>query len=266
MKIGFMQGRLVKPLHAPIQEFPSLEWEKELVLANELNFKVIEWVLDKESITSNPFLINSDNVKNVLKNSDITIGSLSDDYFLQSENTNILSEQMLTHMETVFTKMSELNISIYVLPLLESKSIKKLNISEQIFLLKKIEEIVPKNILVCLESDLDSKNISLIFDSIDSNVFRINYDIGNSAYEGFDFKEEINDYFNLIENVHVKDRTLKGPSVPLGEGDAKVVNVLKELKFRGYNKNLILQAARIPQTDDVELMKQYKKFVENAIL
>ena len=73
MKIGFMQGRLVKPLHAPIQEFPSLEWEKELVLANELNFKVIEWVLDKESITSNPFLINSDNVKNVLKKQQILI-------------------------------------------------------------------------------------------------------------------------------------------------------------------------------------------------
>ena len=69
----------------------------------------------------------------------------------------------------------------------------------------------------------------------------------------------------MIENVHVKDRTLKGPSVPLGEAEAKVVNVLKELKFRGYNKNLILQAARIPQIDDVELMKQYKKFVENAI-
>ena len=50
-----------------------------------------------------------------------------------------------------------------------------------------------------------------------------------------------------------------------GEGEAKVVNVLKELKFRGYNKNLILQAARIPQIDDVGLMKQYKKFVENAI-
>ena len=66
---------------------------------------------------------------------------MSDDYFLQSENANILSEQMLTHMETVFTKMSELNISIYVLPLLESKSIKKLNISQQIFLLKQIHTV-----------------------------------------------------------------------------------------------------------------------------
>ena len=30
MKIGFMQGRLVEPQHAKIQEFPSKDWEKEL--------------------------------------------------------------------------------------------------------------------------------------------------------------------------------------------------------------------------------------------
>ena len=266
MKIGFMQGRLVKPLHTTIQEFPSLEWENELVLADELNFRVIEWVLDKESIGTNPLIINANYVQTALEKNDITIGSLSDDFFLQSNNAKILSEQMLMHMENVFTKMSELNISIYVLPLLESKSIKKLKISEQILLLRKIEELVPKNIKVCLESDLDFKNINSIFDSIDNNIFKINYDIGNSAYEGYDFVDEINNYFELIENVHIKDRTFRGPTVPLGEGDAKVANVLKELKFRGYDKNLILQAARIPNMDDVELMTKYKKFVENALL
>ncbi len=266
MNIGFMQGRLVKPLHAAVQEFPALGWEKELAIANKINFKLIEWVVDKESISSNPLLINSDYVKTVLENNEITIGSLSDDFFLQNENTNIFSEQILVHMEKVFTKMSELNISIYVLPLLESKSIRKLKISEQIFLLKKIEELVPENIRVCIESDLDSKNINLIFDSIDKNIFRINYDIGNSAYEGYDFQEEINSYFDLIENVHIKDRTFKGPTVPLGEGDAKVTDVLKELKYKGYNKNLIIQASRIPHMDDVELMTKYRKFVENAIL
>jgi len=266
MKIGFMQGRLIKPLHAPIQEFPAQDWEKELAIANEINFKVIEWVIDKESIASNPLLINADYVKTVLEKNEITIGSLSDDFFLQSENTNIFSEQILVHMEKVFTKMSELDISIYVLPLLENKSIRKLKISEQIFLLKKIEELVPRNIKVCLESDLDFKNIDLVFDSIDNNVFRINYDIGNSAYEGYDFEEEINSYFDLIENVHIKDRSFRGPTVPLGEGDSKVTDVLKELKYRGYNKNLIIQASRIPHMDDVELMTKYKKFVENAIL
>ena len=148
---------------------------------------------------------------------------MSDDFFLQSNNAKILSEQMLMHMENVFTKMSELNISIYVLPLLESKSIKKLKISEQILLLRKIEELVPKNIKVCLESDLDFKNINSIFDSIDNNIFKINYDIGNSAYEGYDFVDEINNYFELIENVHIKDRTFRGPTVPLGEGDAKLL-------------------------------------------
>ena len=78
----------------------------------------------------------------------------------------------------------------------------------------------------------------------------------------FSHATTFNNYFELIENVHIKDRTFRGPTVPLGEGDAKVANVLKELKFRGYDKNLILQAARIPNMDDVELMTKYKKFVD----
>ena len=102
-------------MHTTIQEFPSLEWENELVLADELNFRVIEWVLDKESIGTNPLIINANYVQTALEKNDITIGSLSDDFFLQSNNAKILSEQMLMHMENVFTKMSELNISIYVL-------------------------------------------------------------------------------------------------------------------------------------------------------
>ena len=86
MRIGFMQGRLVKPLHTEIQEFPSLEWENELVLANELNFRVIEWVLDKESIGTNPIIVNANYVQTALEKNDIAIGSLSDDFFLQSNN------------------------------------------------------------------------------------------------------------------------------------------------------------------------------------
>ena len=37
MKIGFMQGRLVKPVKSKIQEFPVNDWEYELELANNIN-------------------------------------------------------------------------------------------------------------------------------------------------------------------------------------------------------------------------------------
>jgi len=67
MKIGFMQGRLVKPVKSKIQEFPVNDWEYELELANNININLIEWVIDKNSIDSNPIFFNTEYVKNSLK-------------------------------------------------------------------------------------------------------------------------------------------------------------------------------------------------------
>ena len=95
MKIGFMQGRLVEPQHAKIQEFPSQDWEEELVYANSLGFQIIEWVLDKKSISTNPLLINANYVKHTLEKNNVIIGSVSDDFFLQFENSEIISKEIL---------------------------------------------------------------------------------------------------------------------------------------------------------------------------
>jgi hypothetical protein len=91
MKIGFMQGRLVKPVKSKIQEFPINDWEYELELANNINLNFIEWVIDKNSIDSNPIFFNTEYVKNSLKKNHIEIGSLSDDFFLQIDNPEIIS-------------------------------------------------------------------------------------------------------------------------------------------------------------------------------
>ena len=50
MKIGIMQGRLVRPSGNRIQEFPSKLWREELKIASKLNINLIEWVIDKKSI------------------------------------------------------------------------------------------------------------------------------------------------------------------------------------------------------------------------
>lgn len=265
MKIGFMQGRLVKPVKSKIQEFPVNDWEYELELANNINLNLIEWVIDKNSIDANPIFFNTEYVKNSLEKNHIEIGSLSDDFFLQIDNPEIISNKILIHIENVFKKMIELEIPLYVLPLLESKSIKDLEIKEQVVLLNKIKYLVPPKIKICLETDLKPETVKILFESLDANIFKINYDIGNSAYEGFSYEDEFNQYFNLIENIHIKDRLYKGSTVPLGEGDAKILDVLNEIKIRGYKKNLILQAARINGVNDVKLISKYKKFVEDAV-
>ena len=95
MKIGFMQGRLVKPVKSKIQEFPVNDWEYELELANNINLNLIEWVIDKNSIDVNPIFFNTEYVKNSLEKNHIEIGSLSDDFFLQIDNPEIISNKIL---------------------------------------------------------------------------------------------------------------------------------------------------------------------------
>ena len=48
----------------------------------------------------------------------------------------------------------------------------------------------------------------------------VNYDIGNSAALGYDPIEELDSYGDKISDIHIKDRTLNGGPVVLGEGDA----------------------------------------------
>jgi len=265
MKIGVMQGRLVRPSGKRIQEFPSKLWREELKIASKLNINLIEWVIDKKSIETNPIIKNLDEVVKLKSESDIQIESISDDYFLQETRNNILENKILNHLEKLFNSVNKIGISIYVLPFLEGTSLKNYTFNKQIDILNKIEPLIPNDLSVCLETDLNPKNLTTLIKSLDTKKFSINYDIGNSAYEGYNYLEEFECYFQFIENIHVKDRVYQGPTVPLGQGDAKIKSVLKEIKKRGYTKNLILQAARQDKIEDTTVVETYFKMVKDVI-
>ena len=48
---------------------------------------------------------------------------------------------------------------------------------------------------------------------------KINYDIGNSAAQGYNVIEELDTYGNRISDIHIKDRILNGGPVILGNGN-----------------------------------------------
>ena len=252
MKLGFMQGRLVEPKVSEIQEFPIDDWEREINLARRINIRLIEWVIDKNSLNRNPIYTSAQHVKGLLKSCEVDLESISDDFFLQEDRSEIINNNISDHLELSFNTAVDIGVKLYILPLLEKTSLKKFNSTERVNILKKIEKLVPPNLKICLETDLDHK-------------FKINYDIGNSAYEGFNYLDEFDNYFELIENIHIKDRLFKGISVPLGKGDAKVFQVLEEIKLRGYKNNLILQAARQHGVNDLEVVNDYYKSVKETL-
>jgi hypothetical protein len=49
-KLGFMQGRLLdSEKKNAIQYFPDKNWTLEFKLAKKINFKIIEWTVNKEN-------------------------------------------------------------------------------------------------------------------------------------------------------------------------------------------------------------------------
>ena len=71
-------------------------------------------------------------------------------------------------------------------------------------------------------------------------------------------------YGKYIKNVHIKDRIFGGTTVPLGEGDANLSDILIDLVKRNYNRNLILQTAR-HKNKHLEVLCNYREFVLNII-
>ena len=98
----------------------------------------------------------------------------------------------------------------------------------------------------------------------------VNFDMGNSAANGFNPKEEIQLLSKDIINVHIKDRVLGGSTVPLGEGNTDFSEVFSQLQNVNYSGDFILQAARQDigkksNKDFIETILQYIKFLEPYI-
>ena len=256
-----MQGRLTKPIHRPIQEFPMENWENELEDLKSLGLNNIEWVLDKKTKNGNPILINNSYVKKALDRNNIQCTVLTNDYYLDLVNEklnysykNIIGA--LNLQDEIFDNLRNSNINLIVIPLLENSSLKELNNSEINNVLKKLSDLTElSKINIALELDLEPKKISDILNDSHKNL-SINYDMGNSTFFNFEYNFEFENYFEHITNVHIKDGKIGGGTVPLGEGDTNFNEIINTLIDLGYKSNFTMQIAR-NGNDEIATIKQY---------
>ena len=135
-----------------------------------------------------------------------------------------------------------------------------------IYNIKKIISIAEEvDVNICLETDLPPILFANLINSIGSKNVTVNYDIGNSAAQGYDPVEEFRAYGDKISDLHIKDRLLgKGP-VPLGEGSADILKVFELLSKNDYQGLIIFQAFR--DDEGVEIFKdQLNWFLKNVKL
>ena len=263
-----MQGRLSPKYKGRFQAHPINYWTKEFFLAKDLGLQCIEFILDFNEWESNPLMTKKglDNIKKISKDSRIEILSVCADFFMEQpifdKNVRSFNYDVLTRL---MHNCDTLNIQDIVIPFVDKSSLLKNSdkINETIFFLKEILENNKCNVNLTLETDLPPKEFAKLIKKIGHNKVKINYDIGNSASLGYNFRDELAAYGNFVTNIHIKDRILGGGSVKLGEGSANFSEFFKELKKINFKGIFILQAFR--DNDGPNSFKPQFKYIKKII-
>jgi L-ribulose-5-phosphate 3-epimerase len=268
--LGCMQGRLSPMINNKIQSFPKHCWKDEFSYAKNLGLKFIEWTLDYDQIFSNPIFIKKkiQQIRKLSQKNSIKIKSLTGDCFMQNpfwKKKNHTKE--VSDLKKIIQACSNLGIKFIVVPLVDNGSLQELWHEKKLIIIfnSLVNFLKNKKIIILFESDYNPKRLQNFIKKFNPAFFGINYDTGNSAALGFDVKKEFYYYGNFIKGVHIKDRSLKGPTVRLGEGNVNFKLIFRLLKKIKYKNHIILQTARSKNNKDVQEMKINLKYISKII-
>lgn len=249
MKLGLIQGRLMRPENGWIQEFPAC-WVEEFIKAKTLGFGHVEWIITTKSFDTNPIFF--DDCKNY------PISSLCADNLVDERFTD---ESFLFHNLDPICKASiKNNVNWVTIPLLEKSCISDINkrsdFAQQIL---KYADKYP-NLNFSFEAETTADNILELVSLRDN--FWITYDTGNITSEKIEHKDYILKTYHKISNVHLKDRTLDAETVPPLSGDTDFDLIFNTLSSVGYDNLYTIQTARGKTGTEIRTMKQHKNIFE----
>lgn len=270
--IGFMQGRLSPLINGRIQAFPWECWKSEFPLARRIGIHLMEWTLDHERLYENPLLteVGQIEIRALCQEYAISIPSLTGDCFMQAPLWKAQGSER-NALERDFVEIARccaaVGITIMVVPLVDNGRLE--NMAQEDDLVAFLEShsgfLVAHGLKVLFESDYVPQELARFIARLDSSLFGINYDIGNSAALGFNPTKEFDAYGARIYNVHVKDRVLGGTTVPLGTGCANFDAVFAALAKINYQGNLILQTARAYDGNHSSSLSTYRDMTINWV-
>ncbi len=269
VQVGTIQGRLVPKYKNNYQAHPIDNWKKEFKIAKQLKLNLIEFILDYNDYKINPLLTNAgiQDIKSQQQLYSINVISVCADFFmiLPIHSKSIQKRnKSLKILKKLITNCYNLGIKYIVIPCVDNSCFHN-NKEIEIFKdqIKKLLPLLKKtDVYLSIESDLPPKKFKSLIEYFQSNNIKINYDIGNSAYMGYDYEEEINQYGKYISHIHIKDRNYKGASVLLGKGEADIKNMLIKLKKIKYKGPFILQAYR---DNSLNTFKRQHKYFYNLL-
>ena len=267
-RFGFMQGRLSPLVDGRIQAFPWTSWKDEFQLAEQIDFRLMEWTLDQARLYENPLMIETGQVeiRELCQRHNIGIPSITGDCFMQAPLWKAVGNER-DSLERDFVEIAvgcaTIGISMIVVPLVDNGQLENIEQENTLvaFMQNQTQFLSKKKLRVVFESDFAPTDLARFIERLDPALFGINYDIGNSAALGFNPFEEFAAYGHRIINVHIKDRILGGTTVSLGTGNADFKLVFTELFRFGYKGNYIFQTARAADGEHAQALGRYKSMV-----
>jgi len=263
--IGFIQGRLSPLVDGKIQAFPWNHWQEEFKIARDNGFNLLEWTLDQDRLYENPFMTakGQQKIGELSEEYHISIPSLTGDCFMQApfyKSSGKEKAALLQDLKNVINACGALGVEFVVFPLVDNGSLENSGQEKALIEgLSTIESDLRKyGVKILFESDFPPARLSNFIDQFSHELYGINYDIGNSAALGFDPQQEFETYGHRILGVHIKDRLFIGTTVPLGQGDADIPEVIRMLKSMGYKGYYVLQTARAGDGNHAKVLCQYR--------
>lgn len=246
-----MQGRLLPKYKGRYQAHPVGYWENEFPIAAEFGLNCIEFIFDYNDFELNP-LWNKKGRKNILeisRQTGVKVYSVCADFFMEcplhskiEENRNFSKNILIELLQNC----NELEIKDIVIPCVDQSSLSTSQCTE--LFKAEILDVIPVaenlGINLSLETDLAPFTYKGLLNELNSNFVTVNYDTGNSASLGYDFREELQCYGDRISDLHLKDRVLGGSSVVLGTGDVNFREFFKEFDILDFDGPVIMQLYR----------------------
>ncbi len=266
--IGFIQGRLVDQIDNKIQAFPQQDWISELKIAQDNKLNFIELTIDYDRVWENPISssIGSRYLKKKLTEHQIKPIACTADYVMHNPPWGSSFSEMVHISKKVIKGLGYISCKVLVIPFVDNTSLSSKDEHNALDFLLELEPYLKKhNVRIAIESDYSPLDLSDFIKNLPEENFGINYDIGNSASLGYDHKLEIDSYFDRIIHVHIKDRKYLGNTVPLGQGDAKLDDVLRLFKSYKYKHNFSMQTARDNSGNHLKAMLKYIEIVKKAL-
>ena len=270
-----MQGRLSFPEDRQIQHYPLNNEESEFYHAKFIGLDCIEWIFEEKNYKKNK-LFDDKYILRLTKKYNIKVNSLIYDYFMTSKlfNENKMKINFNYNLlKKVIIACKKNNIKIIEIPLIENASLNNLKAKNKknfYFIFNNIIKFAKKHgIKISIESDLTPLNFLNFLNSFAYKIYA-NYDSGNTTGMNRSHTQEIKILKDHIINVHIKDKKIKGKTVPLGNGDTNFSKIFKLLKKINYKGDIILQGARQDishknNLHNIFTIKNYLKFVKKYI-